>query len=40
MVPSPGLEVEVERLNEILNAPEGLPVDPADLVSTGAQLSR
>ena len=36
VVPSPGLEVEVERLNEILNAREGLPVDPADLVSSRA----
>jgi hypothetical protein len=34
VTPSPGLEPEVERLSEILNAREGLPVDPADLVPT------
>jgi putative selenate reductase len=32
---SPGLEAEVEQVRKILNAPEGLPVDPADLASTG-----
>ena len=29
---TPGLEAEVDRLGAILNAPEGLPVDPLDLV--------
>ena len=36
VTPSPGLDVEVERLSEILNAREGLPLDPADLVPTGS----
>ena len=34
VTPSPGLEAEVGPLTQILNAPEGLPVDPADLVPT------
>jgi len=34
--PSPGLEADAERLTEILNAPEGLPLDPLDLVPTEA----
>jgi hypothetical protein len=36
VTPSPGLEADVERLSEILNAREGLPVDPADLVPTAS----
>ena len=34
VTPSPGLETEVVPLTRILNAPEGLPVDPADLAPT------
>ena len=34
VTPSSGLEGEVEPLTQILNAPEGLPVDPADLAPT------
>jgi hypothetical protein len=34
VTPSPGLEAEVGRLSEILNAREGLPVDPTDLAPT------
>jgi putative selenate reductase len=32
VTPGPGLEAEAGRLAEILNAPEGLPVDPLDLL--------
>ncbi len=32
VTPGPGLDAEVGRLAEILNAPEGLPVDPLDLL--------
>jgi putative selenate reductase len=35
VTPGPSLEIEVERLSEILNADEGLPVGPADLVPAG-----
>jgi len=35
VTPSPGLEAEVARLGAILNAPEGLPVAPADLADVG-----
>lgn len=34
VTPSPGLEAEVEPLSQILNAPEGLPVNLADLAPT------
>ena len=34
--PSPGLEADADRLAEILNAPEGLPLDPIDLVTAEA----
>jgi putative selenate reductase len=34
VTPSPGLEAEVGPLSQILNAPEGLPVNPADLAPT------
>ncbi len=33
---SPGLEADAERVREILNAPEGLPVASADLALAGA----
>ena len=33
VTPSPGLEADAKRLTEILNAPEGLPLDPLDLVT-------
>jgi len=36
VTPGPGLETEVGLITEILNAPEGLPVDPLDLVPSGA----
>jgi putative selenate reductase len=36
VLPGPGLEADAERLAEILNAPEGLPLDPIDLVSAEA----
>jgi putative selenate reductase len=32
VTPGPGFDQGVGRLSEILNAPEGLPVDPLDLV--------
>lgn len=33
----PGLERDVERLWEVLDGPEGLPIDPADLEPTGSR---
>lgn len=36
VTPSPGLEADTIRLAEILNAPEGLPLDPADLAAADA----
>ena len=36
VTPSPGLEADAMRLAEILNAPEGLPLDPADLTAADA----
>jgi len=36
VTPSPGLEADADRLAGILNAPEGLPLDPIDLVTADA----
>ena len=35
VTPGPGLGAEVGRLSELLNAPEGLPIDPLDLAPAG-----
>ena len=36
VTPAPGLEGDAGRLGDILNASEGLPVDPADLAPAEA----
>lgn len=36
VTPGPGLERDVTRLGEMLNAPEGLPLDAVDLLPAGA----